>query len=76
MKLLRECDLEENGNHRYPLIEGMLQMKTNFKMAADCSDETIADLMTDGGNMGVKSFSRYLNQHKVADKTSKELTKN
>lgn len=59
-----------------PLIEGMLQMKTNFKMAADCSDETIADLMTDGGNMDVKSFNRYPNQHKAADKTSKELTKN
>ena len=51
-------------------------MKTNFKMAADCSDESIADLMTDGGNMGVKSFNRYLNWHKATDKTSKELTKN
>ena len=50
--------------------------KTNLKMAVDCSDETIADLMTDGGNMGVKSFSRYLNRHKATDKTSKELTKN
>lgn len=50
-------------------------MKTNFKMAADCSDETIADLMTDGGNMGVKSFSRYLNQHKAADKNVKRTDK-
>ncbi len=44
-------------------------------MAAYNSDETIADLMTDGCNMGVKSLSRYLNQYKAADEKSKELTK-
>ena len=44
-------------------------------MAAEKSDETIADLMTDGCNMGVKSLGRYLNQYKAADDASKELTK-
>lgn len=65
----------DEGKNPNPLIKGMSQMKTNFKMAADCSDETIADLMTDGCNMGVKSLSRYLNQYKAADEASKELTK-
>lgn len=41
----------------------------------DRSDQTIADLMTDGCNMGVKSLSQYLNQYKAADEASKGLAK-
>ena len=50
-------------------------MKTNAKMAVDGSDEAIADLMTSGCNMGVKSLSKYLNQYKAADETSKDIAK-
>jgi hypothetical protein len=39
------------------------------------SDATIADLMTDGCNMGVKSLNRYLNQYEAADEVSKDITK-
>jgi len=39
------------------------------------SDATIADLMTDGCNMGVKSLNRYLNQYKAADEKSKDICK-
>ena len=42
---------------------------------SDFADETIADLMTDGCNMGVKSLSRYLNQYKAADEVSKDIAK-
>lgn len=41
----------------------------------DESDGTIADLMTDGCNMGVKSLNKYLNQYKAADEKSKDITK-
>ncbi len=57
------------------MAKGMSWMKTNVKLAMDESDETIADLMTDGCNMGVKSLSRYLNQYKAADEKSKDITK-
>jgi hypothetical protein len=50
-------------------------MKTNMKLAMPASDHTIADLMTDGCNMGVKSLSRYLNQYKAADEVSKDIAK-
>jgi hypothetical protein len=50
-------------------------MKTNMKLAMHESDHTIADLMTDGCNMGVKSLSRYLNQYKAADEVSKDIAK-
>lgn len=50
-------------------------MKTNMKMGMDDSDQTIAGLMTDGCNMGVKSLNQYLNQYKAADEVSKDITK-
>ena len=50
-------------------------MKTNVKLGMDAEDATIADLMTDGCNMGVKSLSKYLNQYKAADEQSKDITK-
>ena len=39
------------------------------------SDKTVADLMTDGCNMGVKSLSKNLNQYQAADEPSKEIAK-
>ena len=39
------------------------------------TDATVADLITDGCNMGVKSLSRYLNQYKAADEQSKNIAK-
>ena len=50
-------------------------MKTGLKLTFKESDHTIADLITDGCNMGVKSLNRYLNQYKAADEVSKDITK-
>ena len=57
------------------VAKGMSAMKTNLKLGLDYSDETIADLMTDGCNMGVKTLNRYLNQYAAADEVSKDITK-
>lgn len=57
------------------MAKGMSWMKTNAKLAMDGSDETIADLMTDGCNMGVKTLNKYLNQYEAADEQSKNITK-
>ena len=53
----------------------MSWIKTNMKMGMDNSDQTIADLMTDGCNMGVKSLNKYLNQYKAADEKTKDIAK-
>jgi len=37
------------------------------------NDKIIADLMTDGCNMGIKSLNKYLNQYKNADEESQKL---
>ena len=65
----------DDGKEPNPMAKGMSWMKTNMKIAMDPTDETIADLMTDGCNMGVKSLNRYLNQYAAADEVSKDITK-
>ena len=50
-------------------------MKTKGKLVMDESDTTIADLMTDGCNMGTKSLHRYLNQYAEADEKAKDIAK-
>ena len=65
----------DDGKEPNPMAKGMSWVKTNMKMAMDESDATIAGLMTDGCNMGVKSLNMYLNQYKAADEVSKDITK-
>lgn len=65
----------DDGKEPGFIAQSMSRMKTNFKLGTDESDETVADLMTDGCNMGVKSLNRYLNQYKAASEVSKDITK-
>lgn len=66
---------QDDGKAPNPMAKSMSWMKTHMRLAADASDESIADLMTDGCNMGVKSLHKYLNQYQAADERSKALTK-
>ena len=90
-KLLSDCKIEheklnteiqslldkyqDEGKDPNSVAKGMSWMKTNMKLAMKESDTTIADLMTDGCNMGVKSLNMYLNKYKAADEVSKDITK-
>ena len=65
----------DDGKEPNPMAKGMSWMKTNVKLSFDESDKTIADLITDGCNMGVKSLSGYLNQYKAAEEKAKDITK-
>lgn len=65
----------DDGKNPSPIAQGMSWMKTNVKIAMKESDKTVADLMTDGCNMGVKSLNRYLNQYEAADEYAKDITK-
>ena len=56
-----------------PMAKGMSWLKTNMKMTMDESDATVADLITTGCDMGIKSLHRYLNQYQTADSDSKDL---
>ncbi|MBR6425124.1 MAG: hypothetical protein IKS29_04150, partial [Oscillospiraceae bacterium] len=45
----------DEGKEPSPIAQKMSWLKTNVKLAMHESDAVIADLMTDGCNMGVKS---------------------
>lgn len=66
---------EDEGKEPNTMAKGMAWAKTNMMLAVKDTDETIADLMTDGCNMGVKSLNKYLNKYKAADEVSKDITK-
>ena len=66
---------QDDGKEPNPIAKSMSLVKTNAKLVMDESDHTIADLVTDGCNMGVKSLNRYLNQYKAADEKTKNITK-
>ena len=46
-----------------------------MKLGIEDSAATVADLMTDGCNMGVKSLNRYLNQYEAAEERTKDIAK-
>ncbi len=66
---------QDDGKEPAAIAKGMSWMKTNIMLAMNDSDHTIADLMTDGCNMGVKSLNKYLNKYEAADEFSKDIAK-
>lgn len=72
-KLLEHWDAREKDPNAVAQV--MSFVKTNTKLILNESDKTIADLMTDGCNMGVKSLYRYLNQYTKADNKIKDLAR-
>lgn len=68
-------EYQDEGKEPNPIAKSMSWIKTNMKLAMKESDETIADLMTDGCNMGVKSLNKYLNEYCAADEKTKDITK-
>ena len=69
------CDHHDSGKDPAAAAKVMSGIKTNVKMAMSESDETAADLITDGCNMGVKSLHKYLNKYQAADADSKGIAK-
>ncbi len=66
---------EDEGKDPNFMAEQMAKIKTEMKLQMNETDQTIADLITDGCNMGVKSLNKYLNQYAAADERSKDITK-
>jgi len=79
-KLAREIEQElsryqDDGKEPNPIAKTMSTMKTNMELMMKEEDKTIASLMTDGCNMGVKSLNKYLNEFEAADEKSKDICK-
>ena len=65
----------DKGKEPDPMAEKMSWLKTNVKLLVDASDGTVAELMTDGCSMGMKSLNRYLNQYSAASEDAKNIAK-
>lgn len=63
-------DEEKNPN---PLAKAMSWVKINVKLIKGEHDKVIADLMTEGCNMGIKSICKYLNEYSRAMERIKGL---
>ena len=59
----------------HPFVSAMSSMKICGSIMMQNNDKCIADLMTDGCNMGIKSLSKYLNKYKNADEDAKNIAK-
>ena len=77
-----ECDIlsmldqvGDDGKSPGKMVRGMSHVMTEMKLMMSNKDATVADLMTDGCNMGVKSLSKYLNEYKAASEASKDVAK-
>ncbi len=58
-----------------PMAKGMSWFRTNVVLSLNGGDSAVADFVTDGCNMGVKSLSKYMNKYKAADEDSKDIAK-
>ncbi len=65
----------DDGKEPNVMAKSMSWMKSNVMMAMDHDghEQTVADLITDGCNMGIKSLSGYLNQYRAAEKEAKNI---
>ena len=63
----------DEGKEPNPLAKGMVWMKANVKLTLEDSYNAVADLITDGCAMGVKSLNRSLNQYQAAGEQAKDL---
>lgn len=76
VELRKQLDrFSDRGKDPNPIAKVMSQMKTGARLMIKDSDQTIASLMTDGCNMGVKSLNRYLNEYQAADERAKDTAK-
>ena len=66
---------KDAGKDPPAIASAMSWLKTQTELMMDPADHTIADLMTDGCDMGVKSLSKYLNKYEAADEKSKDCAK-
>ena len=71
--MLNEAGKGAKDPHAFARL--MSDITTRSKIIFDRSDQSIANIMTDGCNMGVKSLRRYMNRYENASDEAKEVTR-
>ena len=70
-KLLLQYESETKEPH--PIAKMMSSMKTKTIVNFKRTDSSIADVMTDGCNMGIKSLNKYMNKYNTAKTDAKSI---
>ena len=68
-------EIDGDGKDPSPMAKMMSWMKINVEMMMHENDKTIASLIIDGCNMGIKQLTGYLNEYTNADNKAKRLAK-
>ncbi len=63
----------ETGKDPSAMARAGARFKINLELLREPTDNTIADLMTDGCNMGIKQISVYFNKYPNADDAVKAI---
>jgi hypothetical protein len=71
-RILDQCG--ESGKDPSLMAKGMSWIKTNAEMLANPTDNTAADIIVDGCDMGIKTLYKYKNQYKAADEQARDIT--
>lgn len=69
------ASLGDEGKDPGVMAKSMSWIKTNVKLGLNDSDKTVAGLMTDGCDMGIKSLTRYLNEYKGASEIARSTAR-
>ncbi len=72
-RILNERGLK--GEEPKMIAKSMSTMKTSIKMMMEDSYHTVAELMTDGCHMGIKSLNKYINQYNEAEPVAQDMAK-
>ena len=72
---LHEMLNELGADEKEPSVmaKGMSKIKMSVKIGMDNCDETVADLIVEGCDMGIKSLQKYLHKYPAADKSAKDI---
>lgn len=68
-------EYHDTGKEPAMMAKVMSKMKTNMKLDDEGQDSTVADLVTDGCNMGIKSIYKYMNQYPAAEDKVRKLAR-
>lgn len=67
--------VEEDEKDPHPAAKVFSWISTEMKLMMDSQPDHVAELLTDGCHMGIKSLSRYLNQYSEASEESRRLAR-
>lgn len=71
VRLLKKEGIEAKDTR--PIVKAMSTVKIKTKLMMSASESTVADLMTDGCDMGIKSLTKTLNSYKRASDEARSI---